>query len=519
MTALQSFSSPQEEGQASGMPHSHEVEQALLGILLYDNSAFERLPDGLKAEHFYEPFHRRLYAATEDCIRKGLLAEPHLLVDRFKADPAFQELGGLNYLSDMVDRSPPPPNAPDYARSIMNAALLREVIRIGEGAVRAARTGADEHGEPVEGRSLIERTEGELFALAETGPQSGGVVTFASAVVKAVELAAAAFERDGGLSGLSTGLIDLDKKLGGLHPSDLVIIAGRPSMGKTALATNIAFHVAKNYRYEVQPDGSRKTADGGVVLFFSLEMSEEQLAMRILADEAGISSDSLRKGEITASDYARLRDASIEIQSAPLHIDATGGLNIAKLTARARRLKRQVGLDLIVVDYLQLVTTSLRRGEGRVQEVSEITQALKALAKELEVPVIALSQLSRQVEQREDKRPQLSDLRESGSIEQDADAVMFVYRESYYLGRAEPKENTPEHIEWTEQMDRVRGQADLIIGKQRHGPIGTVRLSFNEDTVRFGNLAQEGRYDEYERPSRGPAPATPRVTYSFGGGE
>ncbi|MBF0664952.1 MAG: AAA family ATPase, partial [Brevundimonas sp.] len=297
---------------------------------------------------------------------------------------------------------------------------------------------------------------------------------------------------------LATNLDDLDQKLGGLHPSDLLILAGRPSMGKTALATNIAFNVARNYRWEPTPEG-RKTVSGGVVAFYSLEMSAEQLAMRILADASGVSSDKLRKGEIDAADFGRIRDAAVEIGESPLFIDATGGLSMSKLAARARRLKRmEHGLDLIVVDYLQLITTGESNSQkNRVQEVSEITGALKALAKELSVPILALSQLSRQVEQREDKRPQLSDLRESGSIEQDADCVMFVYRESYYLGRAEPREGTEEHLKWQEDMDRLKHQAEVVIGKQRHGPIGIVKLSFDADTTKFGNLAQGQRYDSY----------------------
>jgi replicative DNA helicase len=266
-------------------------------------------------------------------------------------------------------------------------------------------------------------------------------------------------------------------------------------MGKTTLATNIAFHVARTYAWEPQSDGSRKTVNGGVVAFFSLEMSAEQLAMRLLAEVSGVSSDRLRKGEIDASEFARVRDAALDIQEAPLFIDATGGLSIAKLTARARRLKRSSGLDLIVVDYLQLLTTDGSKGDNRVQEVSQITGGLKALAKELSVPIIALSQLSRQVENREDKRPQLSDLRESGSIEQDADVVMFIYREAYYKGRAEPREGTPEHLQWQEEMDQIRNISEVIIGKQRHGPIGTVKLSFNEEITKFGNLARDGRYD------------------------
>ncbi|MEJ5858641.1 DnaB-like helicase C-terminal domain-containing protein, partial [Caulobacter sp. CCNWYY153] len=315
---------------------------------------------------------------------------------------------------------------------------------------------------------------------------------FGDALRGAVEMTAEAFQRDGGMSGLASDLIDLDQKIGGLHPSDLIVLAGRPSMGKTALATNIAFNVAKKYAWEPQPDGSRKTVNGGVVAFYSLEMSAEQLALRMLADASGVSGDKLRKGEIDASEFGRVRDAAMELQEAPLYIDATGGISIAKLTARARRLKRQVGLDLIVVDYLQLVTGSdLGSNASRVQEVSQITMGLKALAKELACPVIALSQLSRQVESREDKRPQLSDLRESGSIEQDADMVWFVFRESYYVGRAEPREGTPEHLTWQEEMDKLQGLAEVIIAKQRHGPIGTVRLSFNSDTTRFGNLSRD----------------------------
>ncbi|MDB5438151.1 MAG: replicative helicase [Caulobacteraceae bacterium] len=473
-------------------PANIEAEQALLGALLYDNAAYERLSDRLNARHFYEPFHQRLFSALETHIRKGQLAEPILLADEFKRDPAFEELGGIRYLADLVDRAPPAANAPDYARAVYELAMRRDLIRIGgEIAHDAAQPDAERTA-----NDQIEAAEQQLYALAETGSTGGGFVPFAEALRGAVEMAAEAYSRDGGLAGVSTGLIDLDQKLGGLHPSDLLILAGRPSMGKTALATNIAFHVARHYAWEPQPDGGRKTVNGGVVAFFSLEMSAEQLAMRLLAEVSGVSSDRLRKGEIDASEFGRVRDAAIEIQEAPLHIDATGGLSIAKLAARARRLKRSAGLDLIVVDYLQLLTADSGKGESnRVQEVSAITMGLKALAKELSVPVMALSQLSRQVENREDKRPQLSDLRESGSIEQDADAVMFVYRESYYLSRAEPREGSEEHLKWQEQLEQVAGRAEVIIGKQRHGPIGTVKLAFNEDLTKFGNLARDSHYE------------------------
>jgi len=470
-------------------PHNLEAEQALLGVLLYDNAAYERLTDALNGRHFYEPFHQRLFQSIETHIRKGQLAEPILLADEFKKDPAFEELGGLRYLADLVDRAPPAANVGDYARAVFDLALRRDLIRIGGDIAAAAHGGSDEI-RPA--RDQIEAAEQQLYTLAESGTASSGFVTFGDALRGAVEMTAEAYSRDGGMSGVATDLVDLDQKIGGLHPSDLVVLAGRPSMGKTALATNIAFNIARKYAYEIQPDGTKKTVQGGVVAFYSLEMSAEQLALRMLADASGVSGDRLRKGEIDASEFGRVRDAAMELQEAPLYIDATGGISIAKLTARARRLKRQVGLDLVVVDYLQLVTGSdLGSNANRVQEVSQITMGLKALAKELGCPVIALSQLSRQVEQREDKRPQLSDLRESGSIEQDADMVWFVYREAYYVGRAEPREGTPEHLTWQEDMDRLQGLAEVIIAKQRHGPIGTVRLSFNSDTTRFGNLARD----------------------------
>jgi replicative DNA helicase len=476
------------------LPANIEAEQALLGSLLYDNATFERIGDYLQARHFFEPFHGRLFTAVETHVRKGQLAEPILLAEQFARDEAFVELGGVRYLADLVDRAPPAANAGDYARVIYDLALRRDLIRIGGDIAVGASQGDAE----LSARDQIERAEQQLFSLAESGGTSQGFVPFAQALHGAVQMAAEAHSREGGLAGISTGLLDLDQKIGGLHPSDLMILAGRPSMGKTALACNVAFDVARHYAWEPQPDGTKKTVRGGVVAFFSLEMSAEQLAMRLLAEVSGVSGDRLRKGEIDAMEFGRIRDAAMEIQEAPLYIDATGGITIAKLTARARRLKRMAGLDLIVVDYLQLVTGGDASKDGnRVQEVSMITQGLKALAKELNVPVLALSQLSRQVENREDKKPQLSDLRESGSIEQDADMVMFVYRESYYLGRTEPREGTEEHFKWQEQMDLVRGTAEVIIGKQRHGPIGTVKLSFDENITKFGNLARDHHLRSY----------------------
>ena len=472
-------------------PANIEAEQALLGILLYDNSAYERLIDKLGGAHFFEPFHGRLFDAIEKHVQRGQLAEPILLAEQFGKDPAFLELGAVRYLADLVDRAPPASNSGDYARVIYDLSLRRDLIRIG-GEISADAAAGDPDRTA---RDQIESAEQQLYTLAETGAASGGLIEFSKALTGAVEMAAEAYSRDGGLSGLSTGLVDLDQKLGGLHGSDLIIIAARPSMGKSSLAANIAFNVARRYAWEPTPEGGRKTVDGGVVAFFSLEMSSEQLAMRLLAEVTEVPSDKIRKGEISASEFGRIRDAAQEIQEMPLFFDDTGGISMAKLAARCRRLKRTSGLDLVVVDYLQLLTTGDGRIENRVQEVSQITQGLKSLAKELSVPVIALAQLSRQVENREDKKPQLADLRESGSIEQDADVVMFIYREAYYLGRTEPKEGTAEHLEWQEKMDPIRNVAEVIIGKQRHGPIGVVRMHFNEDLTKFSNYAREGRYE------------------------
>lgn len=472
-------------------PANIEAEQALLGVLLYDNGAYERLSDSLQATHFFEPFHGRLYGAIQTHVRRGHLAEPILMAEQFQRDPAFEELGGVRYLADMVDRAPPAANARDYARVIYDLALRRDLIRIGGEIAANAHAGDPD----LSGREQIEAAEQQLYALAETGSVSNGFMSFSDSLAGAVTMAAEAYSREGGLSGLSTGLRDMDKMLGGLHPSDLVILAARPSMGKTSLGANIAFNVARRYAWEPTLDGGRKTVDGGVVAFFSLEMSAEQLAMRLLAEVTRIPSDLIRKGEIKASEFGEIRDGAAEIGEAPLYIDATGGISIGKLAARARRLKRTVGLDLIVVDYLQLVTGGEGRVENRVQEVSQITQGLKSLAKELAVPILALAQLSRQVENRDDKRPQLSDLRESGSIEQDADVVMFIYREAYYLGRVEPKDATIEHQEWTEKLDQIRNVAEVIIGKQRHGPIGTIKLHYDENITKFSDLAREGRFE------------------------
>ena len=345
----------------------------------------------------------------------------------------------------------------------------------------------------------IEDAERRLYELAETGRYDGGFQRFAQALTTAVELAAHAYERDGKLSGLASGLRDLDRMMGGLQKSDLLILAGRPGMGKSSLATNIGYNIAKVWRGEVRPDGHITSVDGGIVGLFSLEMSDEQVATRIIAERAGISSSRIRRGEIESHDFDRIAEAAREMQTVPFYIDETGGLAIAQLAARARRLKRQKGLDLLIIDYIQLLSGSSKRAaEGRVQEVSEITTGLKALAKELNVPIIALSQLSRAVESRDDKRPQLSDLRESGSIEQDADVVLFVYREEYYLRNREPRPGTEEHFKWQTEMELAHGKAEVIIGKQRHGPTGTVQLQFEAEYTRFADLADEARLPTHQ---------------------
>ena len=465
----------------SPLPHDLQIEQAVVGMLLSDNQAAERI-DWLSAEAFFDPFLRRLFEKILTAIRKGELADPALIKAELAGDPAFEELGGVSYLAQLVEYAPPASMVVAYSRQLRTLMRRREMIRIGNDLALAATTTSGEDEVDVE----LERGQQALYNVAEHGDTRGGAVTFAEALRGAVEMTAQAFMAAGGLSGLATNLSDLDSMLGGLHPSDLVVLAGRPSMGKTALATNIAFNIARRYAYEMQPDGTRKTVQGGVVAFYSLEMSAEQLALRMLADASGVSGDKLRKGEIDTHQFGKVRDAALEIQEAPMFIDATGGISLAKMAARSRRLKRQHGLDLIVVDYLQLMAGE---GENRTQEITSLSIGLKALAKELNVPIIALSQLSRQVEQRADKRPMLSDLRESGSIEQDADQVWFVYREEYYAARSEPREGTAEHLEWQALMDKVEGLAEVIIAKQRHGPIGTVKMAFDSDTTKFSDLS------------------------------
>ena len=478
-------------------PHSVEAEQALLGALLYDNEIYHRVSDILNAKHFYNPVHVRLFESISSLIEHGKLADAIVLKNRFSKDETLVDIGGVEYLALLLENAPIGASAPEYAKMIFDLALRRDLIRLG-GEIKA---GAEDPDNDADAKAQISEAEMQLFNLAEIGQTSTGFEGFDKALLKSITMATAAFERDGGLSGMSSGLLDLDRQLGGLHKSDLIIVAGRPSMGKTSLGANIAFHAAKNHRTEKDENGVERTVAGGIVGFFSLEMSSEQLATRLLAEQSAVPSNKIRRGEITQSQYDDVRGAADTIQKIPLYIDDTGGLTIGALSARARRLKRMTGLDLLIVDYLQLLSggSASKSNDGRVQEVTAITMGLKALAKELDIPIVALAQLSRQVEQREDKRPQLSDLRESGSIEQDADVVMFVFREEYYLSRTEPREGTEEHLKWQDDMEAVHGKAEIIIGKQRHGPIGTVRLSFQAELTKFGNLAFDDRYEETQR--------------------
>jgi replicative DNA helicase len=474
------------------MPQNIEAEQALLGALFIDNKVYERISEFLLPSHFIMPVHGRIYEAILKLIERGQLANPVTLKGYFAHDEMIKNAGGTDYLSDLAESAISTINAPDYARMIYDLSLRRELIRVGEELVQDLfKPNLEQAAE-----EYIRTTEQKLYDLATGRNLETGFQNFSVALTSAIKSAEAAYKRDGKLVGIATGLVDLDRFMGGMHPSDLIILAGRPSMGKTALATNIAFNAAKAYKFEKDKLGRTHTTDGGVIGFFSLEMSSEQLAMRLLAEQTGIPSEKIRKGELTHEDFLKVVRGSQEVSQIPLFIDDTPALSLPALRSRARRLKRQHNLSVIMVDYLQLLHVPGMKGDNRVNEISEITRGLKAIAKELNVPVIALSQLSRAVEQREDKRPQLSDLRESGSIEQDADIVMFVFREQYYLERMQPVRKGEESEEkfnermrqWAENMARVVDIAEVIIAKHRHGGIGKVPLRFNSSTTKFENL-------------------------------
>ena len=481
---------------ADTMPHSIEAEQQLLGALLTNNDVFDRVASIISTKHFYDPVHARIWDVATARIARNTLASPVTLKAFFEDDEGLKELGGPAYLARLAGAAISAYAVRDYAQLIHDLAIRRELIGLGQ-EISAKAKRMDVALEP---REQIVEAEQKLYTLSEAGASETGFQSFLRAVTDAVNVANAAYQREGGLAGVSTGLIDLDKKLGGLHKSDLLILAGRPSMGKTSLATNVAFNIAKAYKRGRLPDGTEGAVEGGVVGFFSLEMSADQLATRILSEAAEIPSEQIRRGDMTETEFRRFVEAAKSLEACPLFIDDTPALPISQLAARARRLKRTHGLDALFVDYLQLCRGA-SKNDNRVQEIAEISMGLKAIAKELAIPVVALSQLSRTVESRDDKRPQLSDLRESGSIEQDADVVMFVFREEYYKEREKPGEHDLEKMAaWQEEMERLHGRAEVIIGKQRHGPIGTVDLSFEGRFTRFGNLVrpwQQGAEDGF----------------------
>jgi replicative DNA helicase len=479
--------------EADALPNNTEAEQQLLGAILVNNDIYDRIAALIRSEHFFDPVHARIFEIAAARIQKNALASPVTLKAFMEDDAGLKELGGAAYLVRLAGSAISSFAARDYAQMIYDLAVRRELIQLGRDIADRAQK-VDVESEP---REQITEAEQRLYKLGEQGVAERGFQSFLKAVTDAVNVANAAYQRGGGLAGISTGLVDLDRKLGGLHESDLLILAGRPSMGKTSLATNIAFNIAKAYKRGRKPDGSEGAVEGGVVGFFSLEMSAEQLAARILSEASEVPSEQIRRGDMTEAEFRRFVDAAKELEACPLYIDDTPALPISQVAARARRLKRTHGLDVLMIDYLQLLKGSAKSSEAnRVQEVSEITQGLKAIAKELNIPVIALSQLSRQVESREDKRPQLSDLRESGSIEQDADVVMFVFREEYYKEREKPADHEMDKMAaWQQIMEQCHGKAEVIIGKQRHGPIGTVELSFEGRFTRFGNLARAWQGD------------------------
>ena len=452
------------------LPNNIEAEQAVIGSILVSNEIFDGVNTIISNINFHDPMHQKIFDAIENMIYKGMLANPITLKNYFENEK--DELNVPEYLVKITKFSTPVRQAIEYSKIIYDMFVRRELIKISEKIIDDAK----ENNLEVNGQNIIENSEKLLYDLAEKGSFSSSLIKFDDAMKQTIEMASAAYKNEEGIVGVPTGLRDLDDRLGGLHQSDLIIIAGRPSMGKTSLATNIAFNAAQ----KIQENDSKSS-----VAFFSLEMSSEQLSTRIISEQARIGSNDIRRGRISDEQFDQFLETSKNISELPLFIDETPAISIAAMSNRARRIKRLHGLDLIVVDYIQLMRGTFNNKDGRVQEISQITQGLKAIAKELGVPVVALSQLSRQVEQRDDHKPQLADLRESGSIEQDADVVMFVYREGYYLQRKEPREATVEHAEWQAKMNEVAHLAEIIIGKQRHGPIGKVTLEFEERFTKF----------------------------------
>ena len=454
------------------LPKNIEAEQTILGSILENNELFDEITDEINEGHFHDAIHQKIYKIISNLISKGLLANPITIKNFFNNNQELIEIGGLEYLLKLTKVSTTKNQIKHYSKLLSDLYIRRQLIKISEETLEDSKNKELE----ISGTNILENTERKLFEIAERGEFQRSFVTFKDALKETIDMATAAYKNDQGIVGVPSGLTDLDDRLGGLHKQDLIIIAGRPSMGKTALATNIAFNAAENIQKK-----DKKTS----VAFFSLEMSSEQLSTRILSEQSRIKSNDIRRGKINQEDFEKFIEASKNLENLPLHIDDTPAITISALSNRARRLKRKQGLDLIVIDYIQLMKSSGYKNEGRVLEIGQITQGLKALAKELNVPVLALSQLSRQVEQRDDKKPQLADLRESGSIEQDADVVMFVFREQYYLEKQEPKLGTAEHVEWQEKMNQVHNQAEIIIGKQRHGPTGLIKLEFESAFTKF----------------------------------
>ena len=453
-------------------PNNIEAEQSVIGSILLSNEIFDEINMIIVSKNFYDPMHQKIFGAIEKLIYSGMLANPITLKNHFENEK--DELNVPEYLVKITKFSTSSRQAIEYSKLIYDLFVKRELIKISENIIDTAKLNELDN----DGQKIIENFEKSLFDLAEKGSFSNSLIKFDEAMRQTIEMASSAYKNDEGIVGVPTGLTDLDDRLGGLHKSDLIIIAGRPSMGKTALATNIAFNAAK----KLQDDGKKSS-----IAFFSLEMSSEQLSTRILAEQSRIKSKDIRRGRISEEQFDKFIETSKDISELPLYIDETPAISIAALSNRARRIKRLYGLDMVVIDYIQLMRASNFK-DGRVQEISEITQGLKALAKELSVPVVALSQLSRAVEARDDKKPQLADLRESGSIEQDADVVMFVYREAYYLERKEPRPATVEHAEWQAKMNEVSSLAEIIIGKQRHGPTGNIMLEFEAMFTKFKDI-------------------------------
>ncbi|MDR2458538.1 MAG: replicative DNA helicase [Holosporales bacterium] len=457
--------------------HNIEVEQALLGAMILDNAVIDSIPDSLCSCHFAAEIHSKIYDVIHKLRDTGSVADPLTVSAYLKTDDTLVKAGGMQYLVGLVDSVLSLATVADYARIIHDLYVRRQLVEISHRT--AAKANALDTSEKA--ADIVEATEKDLYDLVSGATERDRLVMFSNALAESIKTATLAFKRDSKTVGVTTGFKLIDKSLGGLHKSDLLVVAGRPSMGKTALATNIAFNAAKAKL--------NNAAEGTAVAFFSLEMSAEQLATRILASESGISSDCIRRGEIPKVLFEKFVTISQDLERLELYIDDTPNITVGQIRNRARRLKRQRNIGLVVIDYLQLIEVPSRRSsDNRVHEISEITRALKGLAKELDIPVLALSQLSRAVEQRDDKKPQLSDLRESGSIEQDADVVMFVFREEYYKARKEPPEGTIEHDKWKHEMEQIYNKAEVMLAKQRHGPISTIRLFFDSKLTRFGNL-------------------------------